>query len=383
MTAHTRPWLGLLTAAMLAGGTSPAIAEPEPSGSQNSPLRISDVLSEETARVDSGRLLVLGSPHLAQEFEDDFDPEWLDGLNEVLVDFSPEVIAVEVLRPQDILTKRHLDDQREDWDRVLDMFVSGVISRAETVRENTDMSWAEARQDQRELLEKAEAGTLDSEQRRELIAASLAAYDYHTGLLHWAHLDESERTAEQGLTEDIVDSLDNGLDSPNESIQIGVLLAAELGLQRVHQIDDQLSLGVQTMEEHQRLQESLQESGILEEVMEIYEDATAEAMEQSQEKDDLLPLYRRYNSDTFSQLDIGTQWAAFFDERLDEDLARTRMARREVRDLSIAANVREASARYPGQDVLVVIGASHRPFLESYLSDMTDLEIIQLKELLD
>jgi len=263
------------------------------------------------------------------------------------------------------------------------MFVSGVVARAEAVREHSGMGWAEARQNQRELLEKAESGALDDEERRALVAASLAAYDYQTAVLHWAHLDPSARESGQGVDEDSVDALNKALGASNEAIQIGVRLAAELGLQRIYQIDDQLSLGIQSMQEHQALQQSLQESGIQEDFMAVYENATASAMEQFREENDLLPLYRRLNSKEYSALDIGAQWAAFFDERLDEELARTRMARREVRDLSIAANIREASARYPGQDVLVVIGASHRPFLESYLSDMTDLEIIQLEQLLD
>ncbi len=384
MTIRTRPLLGLTTvAAMLFGGISPAISEPQPSDRDTGSLQVSEVLSQDTARVEAGRLLVLGSPHLSQEFPEDFDPEWLDGLREVLKDFSPDVVAVEVLRPRDILTKRHLDDRRDDWDVVLDMFASGVISRAEAVREHGEMSWAAARQAQRGLLEGVEADGLDPEDRRKLIAASLASYDYHTGLLHWAQLEESARQPGQGLDESSVDALNNALGASNEAVQLGVLLAAELGLNKIYQIDDQFSLGIQSMEDHQALQESLQKTDIHSEVAAVYKEATKPAMEKLQEDGDLLPLYRQLNSREYAELDIGTQWAAFFDERLDEDLARTRMARREARDLSIAANIREASAHYPGKDVLVVIGASHRPFLESYLSDMTDLDIIQLEQLLD
>jgi len=378
--------LFLLCAAMasiLWTGAAVSSSEAEVSQTAATTLRISEVLAEDTARVEAGRLLILGSPHLAQEFSDDFDPAWLDRLHEVLEDFAPAVIGIEVLRPQDILSKRHLDDRRDDWDQVLNMFASGIIARAESVRDSSDMNWADARRQQQQLLAQTQSEEFDAKQRRKLIAASLAAYDLHTGLLHWAHLAETDRKAGQGLSEDSVEALNRALDSSNEANQLGVRLAAQLGLQRIHQIDDQLSLGIQSMQEHQKLGKLVQESGIQAEVQAQYEGATAEALALLQEDGDLLPLYRQLNSDDYAAFDIGTQWAAFFDERLDENLARTRMARRESRDLSIAANIRQASARYPGQDMLVIIGASHRPFLESYLSDMTDLEIIQLGDLLE
>lgn len=345
-------------------------------------LRISETLAEHTADVSSGRLLILGSPHLAQDYPDDFDPAWLDRLREVLVDFGPEIIAVEVLRPQDILTKRHLDDRRDDWDTVLDMFASGIIRLAESVREETGLDWATARQRQSTLLQLAKSDTLDAEERRTLVAASLAAYDYHTGLLHWAHMDTEARTPGNGLSKETANSLSNALESSNEAMQLGVHLAARLGLTRIHQIDDQLSLGIQTMSEHQQLAAALQETGIQKEMAARYREATPEALQHLREENDLLPLYRQLNSDDYAAFDIGTQWAAFFDQRVPQDLARTRMARREVRDLSIAANIREASARHPGKDMLVIIGASHRPFLQSYLSDMTDLDLITLEALL-
>lgn len=84
--------------------------------------------------------------------------------------------------------------------------------------------------------------TLDVEKRRTLIAASLAAYDYHTALLHWAHLDAEARTPGNGLTKETANALSNALEGHDEAMQLGVHLAAKLGLTRIYQIDDQLSL---------------------------------------------------------------------------------------------------------------------------------------------
>lgn len=345
------------------------------------PLSIRHTLSEKTAHVEAGKLMILGSPHLLQELDSDFDPEWLDNVRKVLKDFGPEVVAIEVFRPEDIRTKRHLDDRRDDWNLILDMFASRAIEAAEIVREELGLDWGNARRQQLALLEKAQAGKLATKKRQQLVINSLAAYDFHTALVQWAHLEPEARESIEGLNEKVSERLDHALTSRNESIQLGVQLAVELGLQRVHPIDDQLSLGIQSLEEHRQMGEILSELGVQKKVKSLYEEDRATPMAEFRKKNDLLPLYRHLNSTTYAQFDIETQWAAFFDERMDEEMGRTRMARREVRDLSIAANVRQASARYPGKNVLVVIGASHRPFLESYLSDMSDLEIVRFTDL--
>lgn len=347
------------------------------------PVSIQQELSDATADVSPGRLMVLGSPHLAQEFGEEFEHQWLDELLSGLEAFEPAVVAIEILRPEDIHAMRNFSDRPDDWEMVLDQFAGRIVTTADTVREELDLDWGEARRRQAELVGEFDAIRDEAEKRRKLALVSFAAYDYHTGLLHWGALPEDQREEDADLDEDTVQALNAGVDSANEAVSIGVNLARELDHARVYPVDDQKSLAIQDMAEHQRIEQMMSESSLRAEVMEIYEELQAEAMEASMDAENLLPLYGLLNSAEYMRRDLGAQWAAFFDERMDEDLGRTRMARREVRDLSIAANLREATARHPGEDALVIIGSSHKAFLESYLQDMSDLDLIQPQEYID
>ncbi len=336
-------------------------------------------LSAETEGLEPTKLMILGTTHLAQDFDEQtFDPALLDAVVAAVSDFEPSVVGVEARPPAQIWALRERDD-RESWSTILELFDPATVELADRAEEVVGLDWGEARLRQRELLGRAEADDLSPEKRRRLVLLSLRAYDLPTATLQWRYLEEGERVAGD-ITESLAADMDSRLTSPNEIVQIGVRVAYEHGLQRVHALDDQMSLALQTEEEHAQIEAILEESSIREEITERYEALQAPKDERASEEQDLLPVYRLFNSDRFMRADAGLQWAAFFDERMDETLGRTRIARREVRDLTIASNVRAMTARHPGERALVVYGASHKSFLESYLRDMIDLEIVQFED---
>lgn len=51
----------------------------------------------------------------------------------------------------------------------------------------------------------------------------------------------------------------------------------------------------------------------------------------------------------------------------------------ETRNLRMAANIRDSMAQ-PGQRALVIVGASHKDYLEAYLNQMHDVEIASAGE---
>jgi len=61
--------------------------------------------------------------------------------------------------------------------------------------------------------------------------------------------------------------------------------------------------------------------------------------------------------------------------RRPNDLGRVRLAGWEVRNLRMAANIRQAAAGAPGGRVLVIVGSGHKPWLEAYLGMMADVRI--------
>ena len=66
---------------------------------------------------------------------------------------------------------------------------------------------------------------------------------------------------------------------------------------------------------------------------------------------------------------------------LESKLDRIRVALWEVRNLNIASHIRRSSSLYPGQKILVIIGSSHKIFLDNYLKDMMGVKIVNLNQL--
>lgn len=343
------------------------------------PPTLSAWLSTETANLEPTSLMILGSPHLAQEFdEEDFDPSLLDPVVSAVSDFGPTVVGVEARPPSQIWALRERGD-RDDWATILERFAPTTVKLGDRAADILALDWGEARRRQRELLNRAEAEGLSPEARRRLVLLSLRAYDLPTATLQWRYLPDEERTAGD-ITESLASELDSRLNTPNETVQIGLRVAYEQGLQRVHSLDDQMSLALQTEEEHVEIATTLQDSGLQADIQDEYDALRSASEEEASSAGDLLPVYLLLNSERYMRADAGLQWAAFFDDRMDEELGRTRIARREVRDLTIASNVRAMTARYPGERALIVYGASHKSFLESYLRDMIDLAIVQFED---
>jgi pheromone shutdown protein TraB len=48
----------------------------------------------------------------------------------------------------------------------------------------------------------------------------------------------------------------------------------------------------------------------------------------------------------------------------------------------MAANIREVSDNKPGGRVLVIVGAAHKPWLDAYLSMMSDVAIADAQQVL-
>ena len=95
----------------------------------------------------------------------------------------------------------------------------------------------------------------------------------------------------------------------------------------------------------------------------------------------MLRYYSFMNSLNYTSTDVAMQWGVWFRTKLASGLDRSRVAQWEVRNLNITSRIREATAFFPGKRMLVIIGAGHKPFLDSYLSQMLDVKLIQLAEL--
>jgi len=170
--------------------------------------------------------------------------------------------------------------------------------------------------------------------------------------------------------------------SRSEDVTIGLALARRLGLQRVYAVDDQSDAFFQVTH-GEKLMSQLQGSAELQKLQEsILFTELPSRIAKSVEQDDLIGLYRWINSAQYAGADVDAQWHIFLRTRFPGGLDRARSALWEGRNLAIAANIRRATAFAPGQRALVVLGASHRPFLEAYLSRLMDVDVVDPEEVL-
>ena len=181
----------------------------------------------------------------------------------------------------------------------------------------------------------------------------------------------------------IAQFLSHRLRSPNEITAIGAALARRLNLQSLASIDDHVDdeVGIQTGL-NEALMGPLMETPAFAALKNSgYFDSAQRRLPDAVASGDLLPLYLLINSPDHLNADVDAQWHLFYRTHLGSGLDRARAAFWEARNLNIASRIRAAAAFKPGSRVLVVIGAGHKPFLDRYLGQMMDVEIVQLADL--
>ncbi|MEM6586437.1 MAG: DUF5694 domain-containing protein, partial [Pseudomonadota bacterium] len=216
-------------------------------------------------------------------------------------------------------------------------------------------------------------------QRRKLAALFLASGEPWSAALQWAYVPEDQRSAEDGLTEEIVEELDQLLNSRNESNLIGVEIARRRGLNRVVAMDDHTADFVLA-----RAPDTLWPT-----VQAMWGRASDEANAMLKKKTELLGTpegvlegYRFMNAPDAQRLTIDADFGAAARNPENDAVARQYLAWWQTRGLRMAANVVEAAGNQPGAKVLVVVGASHKSYFDAYLDQMLDFEIVDLDAVL-
>lgn len=74
--------------------------------------------------------------------------------------------------------------------------------------------------------------------------------------------------------------------------------------------------------------------------------------------------------------DVDAEWKVFVDRPMPQNMGRIRVTEWEIRNLRMVANVRRASASIPGGRLLVIVGADHKAWFDTYLEMMCDLTIV-------
>jgi len=318
----------------------------------------------------ANEVLVLGSPHLSQ-LPNTFQAASLTLLNERLAAWKPQAIAIEAVSgPQCDFMRRYLARYKDSID--------SYCRDTAPARLATGLDVAAATEAAETLLAAWPAAPTPA-QRRRLAALFFAGGEEASALVQWLRLPEAERRAGDGLDAALVGVLVKLETRRDESLMIGARLAARLGLERLYAMDD-----------HTADSASDDQKAFGDALMKAWDNPATKqrtAVDKAQEgllasADGVLAMYRADNASGQAALIYHSDFGAAIDEPSAQRFGRQYVGYWETRNLRMAANIRDVLGMRPGQRMLVIVGASHKGYLESYLHQMHDVRIVDAASVL-
>lgn len=321
---------------------------------------------------NSNALLVLGTPHLSG-MPDTFTADQLEPVLERLAAWSPQAIAIEAMSgPQCHFMQQYPDRYAES--------VETYCADPEAAQAATGLDVPAATAAWHRALSEWPENPAAAD-RRHLALLFLAGGEEASALVQWLRLPEADRRAGDGLDDALVAQLERLRVRKNESMLIAAVLAARLGLERVYAIDDHTS-----------------DSPVPESLAAGYEAAITTAwnnLATEQRIADgkaleaklgtprgILEIYRYHNGPGQGRLIYNSDFGAALNEPSAERFGRSYLGYWETRNLRMAANIRDMFASAPGMRGLVIVGASHKAYIENYLDQMHDMTVADAMEVL-
>jgi len=317
-------------------------------------------------------VLVLGSVHLGQLPKGTvITQKQLGPLLDRLATYAPSMIAIEGLSGETCdLMRRHstIYDPAD-----VKTYCPDPSQAAAATGLDVPAAIAEVRHQLRQW-----PGAPTPVQRRHLAATFLAAGDPASAMVQWLQLPAAEQRAGDGLDDALVAYLQRAEGRPNESVQIAARLAARLGLQRVYPIDD-----------HTADNGDIDDPAAYGKAVQAAWDRAAPAAKALYDREqelgregNVLALYRFINTPANERMRSESDFGAALRDDSPQHYGQRYVAGWEGRNLRMASNVRAAFADYPGARVLVIVGVSHKPWLDGLLGQMQGVHIVDAQQVL-
>ena len=319
-------------------------------------------------------VMVVGTPHLAQ-LPPAFTPDQAGPLVDALARFRPQMIGVEDRSGVQCDGLRRFPSRFAD---VVKSYCSDVDAAHAATGLDTPAATAEA-----DRMLGAWPAAPSPAQRRRLAAVFLAGGEEPSAEVQWLRLSPAERHAGDGLDAALVARLETLRASRNETYAVAAPLAARLGLERLYAIDDQSAWTPDPTDPAE-----LKAQGAA--IQKAWDNpATAERKRTDDalnarlgQPGALLAYYRALNAPGQAALTFRSDFGAALEEPSPERFGRGYLAYWEARNLRMAANIRLALGEHPGSRMLVIVGASHRGYLEAYLNESHDVRLVDAATLL-
>lgn len=312
------------------------------------------------------QVLVLGTVHL-NGMPAGFNPASLDGVLDRLAEFRPDIITIETEAGEECdLAARHPAKYGPDYCAPTSAAMAATALDVPAAMAEVDKTL------------KAWPAQPAAAQRRRLAALFLAANDRASAYVQWLQLPEAERHSGDTLNAALVEMLEKVGKRNNENYQLAARLAARLGLQRVHAVDNHTGdrIDVPDIKAFVRSIEAAWTAGGA--ALKEREKRGAVLSQGS----DLLPLYRYVNDPEGLRVYAEANVSAAMRARSPEGYPQIWVAGWEVRNLRMVANIRETFRERPGARVLSIVGVSHKPWFDGWLGQLQGVDIVDVAKVL-
>ena len=309
---------------------------------------------------DASPVLVLGTPHLSG-WPKDVQPD-LAPLIDRLAAWKPALIAIESLSGPQCETLRRYRQ------RYTDTAESYCFDTA-AARVATGMDVAQATEAVDKLLVDWPAAPT-AVQRRHMAALFLAAGEPGSALVQWLRLPVTERRAGDGLDDVLVAALEKQRVRRNEVTLVAAPLAARLGLERLHPVDDHSAdFEPRDTKAYGAAVQAAWNNPVVKRRAAQFASLDAGLAKPG----GVLALYRALNAPDQPRLAYDADFGAAL---MAGGYARQYAGWWETRNLRMVANIRDALAHQPGARALAIVGASHKGYYEAYLDEMHDVRLV-------
>lgn len=319
------------------------------------------------------KVLILGTPHLNQI--ENFQIQMLDSTISILNEESFDAVCIESM-PTELLydIRSRKDDAFKD---VLTYFGGARLLIADSVQKQLNIGFMEA---EKRFLELSNKDILSDKKHLLMIEYALAIADPASATLHYTYLKDKSIIKESKLSNHFFNDIIANIDETNEIYSLGLKLAKNKNLNRIEYIDnvqDEALLFkyfptfIQDYTDNQEMFKNIASLPIFVKGNKI--------LEESMNKKDFLDYYRFLNSEEYKTQDFEAQWKIWLKTNFSSGSDKARFYLWEMRNLQVAANIIKVCSFYSGKKVIVIIGASHKSFIEKYLSQVPDIEIMSFE----
>ncbi len=331
-------------------------------------LLLTQLINAQT-EIDKTKILILGTYHLNQI--PDFNPEMLDEVVVKLDSYEFDAICIENMSGELLYDIQSRNDSA--FQDVLDGYGGNRLLLADSLQEELNISFLEAQHKTEEILQKEHLSELD---RQLLINYFMASTDMASATLQFQYLNEKSSLQASGINS----KLKKLASSSNEIYALAIRLAKNQNLQKLEYIDNLQDESLLFKYYPMFMQDYISNQDLFSGISNhpAYEKVNKK-LKSGIITNDLFELYQYLNSKEYHDQDFDAQWSIWFKTNFPSGSDRARYSLWEMRNLQITANILKTVSLYPKKNILVIIGASHKFFIEKYLKQIPDIELLEFK----